>query len=58
MSRYAVIVRYEGTYDFVIDAQSEEEAKIIASKKFALVNNGDLDGIIYRVCDAWEVGKK
>lgn len=56
MGKYTVVVHYEGSIDYTIDATSEDEAKIIAENMFgdespAIISSEIADCF---VCDCWE----
>lgn len=55
MTKYTVVIHYEGSVDYTIEAENEEDAKEIASQKMM---NEDLEticeGIDWDICDVWE----
>ena len=58
MAMFNVVINYEGSCDFEIEAKSEEEARKIAEQKFGEIDIGDLNGVDWRAGASWKIPEK
>ena len=57
MTKFVVIIRYEGLIDYEVEAETEEEARDIADKMFSEEDDRKISESVayYDICDCWEL---
>ena len=60
MTKFVVIVRYEGLIDYEVEAETEEEARNIADQMFSEEDDRKISASVayYDICDCWEFNEE
>ena len=60
MTKFVVIVRYEGLIDYEVEAKTEEEARNIADQMFSEEDDRKISASVayYDICDCWELNEE
>lgn len=60
MTKFVVIVRYEGAIDYEVEAETEEEARDIAEQMFSEEDDRKISASVayYDICDCWEFNEE
>ena len=60
MTKFVVIVRYEGLIDYEVEAETEEEARNIADQMFSEEDDRKISASVayYDICDCLELNEE